>query len=550
MGAIIEQEAIEFAVAWERAGAIIGKYKTLKTYLQSAFQGEAARTSVQGGLRWLERFEEQFLKLPAQFLNVESGNEAIRNAADTLAKQCERAIVSELQDYKDRGTSAEYRHKRAARLIADICQGAGVREPSAGDTEEKTIALLARLSDERWWRRQLRRLQAAKLETAARWLGAVNKHSGIYCSDATLYRRRGQIARNRELLEQMEAVNNEGQVYTLAELAELGVSNPVNRCNELLTRVRGFEEWAANDLGNWVPMFYTLTAPSRYHSHSRQGKLYPAWEKAGRPTPAEAMQWLSSVWVLVRSAVARAEIPYFGLRVVEPHHCGCPHFHILLWVPEQHEKSLTDIFWKYSIGADGDLPPSRATLKRRFTAKRIDPEKGSAVGYVVKYITKNVHGAKLNGDEFEAGAVRNALRVEAWATTWGIRQFQQIGGASVTVWRELRRLGDSQIADAQELDEIRAAANGGQYSLFTELMGGAVLKRVLRPLRAYMVRKQSEDGEAILNRYGELVRAIKGLMAWDWLPVQTRFYSWVIRPAKRAGLGFEAGASPPLDLCQ
>ena len=40
------------------------------------------------------------------------------------------------------------------------------------------------------------------------------------------------------------AENELGDTYTLAELAELSTSNPINRRHELMTRIRGFEEFA------------------------------------------------------------------------------------------------------------------------------------------------------------------------------------------------------------------------------------------------------------------------------------------------------------------
>ena len=80
---------------------------------------------------------------------------------------------------------------------------------------------------------------------------------------------------------------------------------------------------------------------------------------------------------------------------------------------------------------------SQATLHIVPTAPAaMDPAKGGAVGYIVKYIAKNIDGHQIGdeGDlEAETAASEGARRVRAWASLWGLRQFQQLGGPSVSV---------------------------------------------------------------------------------------------------------------------
>lgn len=71
------------------------------------------------------------------------------------------------------------------------------------------------------------------------------------------------------------------------------------------------------------------------------------------------------------------------------------------------------------------------------------PEEGGATGYIAKYIAKNLDGHAVGEDwEAETLAEEGATAAGAWANWHGIRQFQQIGGPSVSVWRECRRLKD------------------------------------------------------------------------------------------------------------
>lgn len=63
--------------------------------------------------------------------------------------------------------------------------------------------------------------------------------------------------------------------------------------------------------------------------------------------------------------------------------------------PESIEP-LRQVFLRYALQEDADEVGAR---QRRFTWKDIDEEKGSAVGYIAKYISKNIDAYGIDEDE-------------------------------------------------------------------------------------------------------------------------------------------------------
>ena len=401
--------------------------------------------------------------------------------------------------------------------IADYIAAGGYQDEKH---KAEVGGVLGRLFSVRWWTRQVRVLQARGLEKMCREMGLVHAKAGKYCSDYTLRRRWHQKRRNAETLAGLVATNQDGQAYTLAELSALGVANPMLRRLELMARIGGFERLSART-GLFVPIFYTITCPSKFHAFHVSGEKNIKWNKS---TPRDAQDYLNGVWALVRAAWDKAGIRAFGFRVVEPHHDGCPHWHMILWFRPDQQQKATYIFEQYAIAEDKEELRQRdgkLNIEPRFKPVVIDPEKGSAAGYVVKYVSKNIDGAGVDFDSYGGDAIAGAARIEAWATTWGIRQFQQIGGPSVTVWRELRRCRDEMILDDDEFQKIQQAANEGKWDAFTELMGGPLVARQDMPIRAHMVARIEK------NDYDEIVMRIIGV-AYQGAVAITRRHEWTI----------------------
>jgi len=385
---------------------------------------------------------------------------ALYRAADTAARKCYQ-FCADLQSLD-----------AIVFAIHDLCDRHGVAAP-AGETESEVIR---RAVDKAWWHRGIRKAHARRSEHVAIRLGFTNYKAGSYVSNETAYRQRRRNKQNAKLLASIELQNENGQVYSLEALAALGTANKSIRRGELMTRIRGFEE-IAFDLGH-VGLFATITAPSKYHAVlSKSGESNPKYIEFGEPTPRDAQLYLCDVWKCIRSKLHRDGIHAYGFRIAEPHHDGCPHWHMLMFVAPEHRERYEAIITAYAMIEDSD---ERGADKNRVKLVRIEAGKGTAAGYIAKYIAKNIDGENvgdhhmredghtyivaddLAGDEL----LTPSQRVCYWAQTWGIRQFQQVGGAPIGPWRELRRVKSESIINAPEA--VKSAWQAAQTIKATE----------------------------------------------------------------------------------
>jgi hypothetical protein len=513
--------------------------------------------------RWKKRLFNRWEKTRS---SGEVGSEANRAAAYELlgtldqlktvnipldasdADICERAEVNA----RYCNSLAEIFHdKESLRgAMAHVCASNHISAPTSKKITDS--GAIARMVDALWWRRQLRKLHAKAVEGGAISIGYVNKTRDIYVSNETLARRTGQKKRNADMMENTRARNEEGQEYTLAELAATGVSDGTIKRNELMTRISGFEV-IAKDCSH-EGLFFTATCPSRMHKwRTINGGRVVENRKYDGTLPDAAQAHLGSVGARFRSKLARHGVTLYGFRIAEPNHDGTPHWHWLVFFdkrwPGLEERAayprVCAIVRRYALGkgeikqplvkdlmrphraagmkvkdarlaAGDDLHQWRVCDRQRQNAEtgakqhrvdfeKIDWSKGSAAAYIAKYVSKNIDGYKVETDLFGNPMFSVSRRVEAWASSWRIRQFQQVGGAPVTPWRELRRVKALpenapdhlvQAFDAcnriEKEDEVKPAA----WSEYQRAQGGVFCGRDYR----IKVAKEEQSGT---GRYGD-----------------------------------------------
>lgn len=405
-------------------------------------------------------------------------------------------------------------------------------------TWQKAESGVLRLCCDKFWKRHFEKVASRVREHIQIAMGFVSKKTSAYVSKLGMGEYKAQQRAQENYLKNTNIVNaSTGEKFNLHEVWLKSSSNPVNRHNELMVQADGMES-SADALG-YIGLFLTITSPSKYHRNSTK------WNGAN---PSDTRDYFQQMWSRARSALQKKNIHYFGLRVCEPHADGTPHWHMLVFVHPSQATLLKTIIRSYAVAEETrelvDIFKARTKKAKtgkifsrgrrvhwyspRFDVEEIDKSKGSAVSYILKYISKNINSGKDSAnleEDFETGkSIGSSLSaVRAWASKWSIRQFQFFGGAPISVWREMRRLKD---ALTGSLELIRNSADNNDWNTFAKLTS------------EFGARLAFEEGQ---NDYDEAVKKVTGVQLATGEEIKTRLEVYTL---ERASVQEESACAP------
>lgn len=380
-------------------------------------------------------------------------------------------------------------------------------------TIRQAFSAISRLIKDEWWVNQLKAQRMRWREALLIAAGEVNKDRSPYASKMAISDVHARRLANLEYLKSCELENKvTGERIDLISKVMGSISNPEIRRMELMNTIAGIERYATS-VGD-VGMFITLTTPSKYHPTRQIGKgesktvqLNHGWNETAF-TPKDGQRYLCRIWSLMRTAFKDNDLEVYGMRVVEPHHDGTPHWHMMLFCKPGQRKAINEIMRRYALKEDGH---EKGAAKQRFESRHLN--QGGAAGYIAKYIAKNIDGYALDGQlDHDTGKPLKdtAAAVTAWASTWRIPQFKPIGLPTMGAYRELRKLPRG-VSIASEFDDrveaARVAADEGDFERYIIAQSGANMPRDAQAVR--VARKVTDE----VNDYEEDIERVVGIYA-------------------------------------
>ncbi|EDW5116882.1 replication endonuclease [Salmonella enterica subsp. enterica serovar Irumu] len=416
-------------------------------------------------------------------------------------------------------------------------------------TQEQLKIAISKMLSVRFWSRHFRTFTRRWREHLYIAVGDVRRQRSVICSPQWVQHWLASRKRGREIMAETDLENEEtGETLPLLSAVDASVSNNEKRRAEMLTRVKGLEELAALDHmsqdSDYVALFFTWTAPQQYHAWLETGRRNRKWNGA---SPRETQRYFTRTFKNFSTALTRRDIHIFGMHVTESHHDGTPHWHGILFVRREQEATLRDVFEGYANAENCSAHrPGKPPEQSQLMIKPVDKRMGSLTAYITKHICRNLEGCAPGGRDKETGRpwTELARHSAAWASLWGIKQFQFTGGPPVSVWRELRKLSDQKQADSVSpvFGELHHAAGAGDWAEYTRLQGGLPAARKNLTMRTWY-QAASEPDEC-----GQYTAIIKGvyLPGTGKAPVATRTRKWKVKtPRQNVKPGFMKNRRKP-----
>ena len=428
-----------------------------------------------------------------------------------------------------------------------------------------------------YWYKKLEKTYSRLSEEMAIKIGLVTKQKP-YVSDFSLMEVTAKDKKNMDFLSGFEMVRDDGESFPLNAVIEHSLANPANRHAQLMARIAGVEKLAKSE--GLSADFYTMTAPSKYHkTRTRKSKNLKTgkfnYHLEDNPkykgfTPNQTREYLQGVWARVRAKLKRDGVEFYAVRVAEAHKDGCPHWHLMVWAGKNDLVQIREVFARYALEEDYEellhnglllTKPDKWQAKKgvvfstpRLDVKEIDYAKGSATGYLLKYISKNIKSfneySKLSKADKETQYIKEAVlkrdnarletlqkdehgevrtdkkgevlqdsgdRVSAWARTHRIRQFQFVGDAPTAVWQEARRMSDELIEKfdlkltkrAKQLIDICRGGDWCEYVKFMRNHNVQIEKRIIRKEESRFFNKNYEITGLYIAHKNEVMELVE-----------------------------------------
>lgn len=279
------------------------------------------------------------------------------------------------------------------------------------DSEKTDQGQMARLRSEYFWRAWVNSFADSHREHLAmqgRELGDPNIGLAPYCSDATYKMFETRLEAIAYKLSEQPVSSSLGLVKT-----QLYRDSQRGKFNRLYLSGKGMVALAQQR--HYACGLITLTCPARYHPSSSlyDGSSFKDGHEHLKGIYRKLFRHLGKTFT--------ANDNYFGMRVVEAHLDGCPHWHIVLFSTDEFFTNLTQKLKSIYLTSDrpsGYFEKNQKDIIKLSSAGELN---STPLSYVYKHLAFGFQ--RMQNEEGNLASKRNLYAIRSA----GVRQIQLIG---------------------------------------------------------------------------------------------------------------------------